>query len=86
MNTNPDTQHPENSGNLKAGENDDNWDNDTYGHITDPDAIKKKNEPQHEGNENIDASEKLKNENIIADDDVAARNKNEDKGVGGQMQ
>lgn len=60
------------------------WDNDTYGHITNPEALRKKNEPQHQDDINIDASEKLKNENITANDDVASRNQNEDKGIGGK--
>lgn len=83
MNTDP-HQHPHGKRGLDESKSDDHWDNDTYGHINEPDLLKKKNEPQNKEDENINISEKLKNQNIAAGDEIASRNKNEDKGIGGK--
>jgi len=61
-------------------------DNDTYGHSSDPDAFKKKNAPEHTIEKNVDASSKLKDENIIENDDLSTRNKSEEKGLKGKEQ
>ena len=61
-------------------------DNDTYGHSSDPDAFKKKNAPEHATEENVNASSKLKDGNIIKNDDLASRNKSEEKGLKGKEQ
>ncbi|KQR65217.1 hypothetical protein [Pedobacter sp. Leaf176] len=83
MNTNL-HQQPDRESGVNQGKNDDQWDNDTYGHIADPDSLKKKNEPQNHDEENVNASEKLKNQNIASGDEIASRNRNEDKGIGGK--
>ncbi|GGI22165.1 hypothetical protein [Pedobacter mendelii] len=78
-----------------SSENQGEWDNDTYGHIENLDLIKKKNEPdekhqhflneQQEKNDELDASSKLKNINLVINDDVSSRNENQDKGIGGKI-
>lgn len=84
MNTNL-HQHPERKEDgLNERKNDDHLDNDTFGHISDPELLNKKNDPQNHDDENVNASEKLKNQNIAAGDEIASRNRNEDKGVGGK--
>lgn len=75
---------PDNSDN-KSGVSGD-LDNDTYGHSSDPDAFKKKNTPEHAIEGNVDASSKLKDGNIIENDDLSARNKSEEKGLKGKEQ
>ncbi|WP_421946178.1 hypothetical protein [Pedobacter sp.] len=89
MNTNQEDQdinknEPGNTDN-KSGLSGD-LDNDTYGHSSDPDAFKKKNAPEHTIEENVDASSKLKDENIIENDDLSTRNKSEEKGLKGKEQ
>jgi len=69
----------------------DDWDNDTYGHIANPENLRKKNEPDQDHIEHVQneageksASEALKNVNLSDNDDVASRNSNNDKGIGGK--
>ncbi|RNL51294.1 hypothetical protein [Pedobacter jejuensis] len=68
------------------------WDNDTYGHILNPELLKKKNEPNEEhldfiekdeSGADLETSEKLKNINL-SNDDVSSRNDNQEKGLGGK--
>ncbi|WP_231459137.1 MULTISPECIES: hypothetical protein [unclassified Pedobacter] len=61
-------------------------DNDTYGHSSNNEAFKRKDEPAHDGEDNIDASGKLKDKNLTESDDLSSRNKGENKGIGGKEQ
>jgi len=61
-------------------------DNDTYGHSSDPDAFKRKSEPNHKTDENVDASSKLKDANLTESDDLSTRNKADEKGLKGEDQ
>ncbi|MFC4212921.1 hypothetical protein ACFOWA_17120 [Pedobacter lithocola] len=67
------------------------WDNDTYGHLN-PELLKKKNEPEEahlefiendEASADLETSKKLKNINL-ASNDIASRNDDQEKGVGGK--
>lgn len=71
---------------LSQNKNQEELDNDTYGHSSDPGAFKKKNEPSHHIEENTDASTKLKDSTILDNDDLSTRNKSDDTGLGGKPQ
>ena len=67
------------------------WDNDTHGHLN-PGLLKKKNEPneehldfieRNESGADLETSEKLKNINL-SNDEVSARNDNQEKGLRGK--
>ncbi|MDN3587082.1 hypothetical protein QWY86_10410 [Pedobacter aquatilis] len=83
MNSDNKNLEHENQGNSKT---DRDLDNDTYGHSSDPDAFKRKNTPEHVSKENEDASSKLKDANIIENDDLSSRNRAEEKGLNGKDQ
>ena len=77
----------------KGNTNHDDWDNDTYGHIVNPENLKKKNEPEQNHKDYVEkefeaeeksASDNLKNVNLSGNDDVASRNSNKEKGLGGK--
>lgn len=88
-----DTSNKSEQGNIKNEEQDHlkgiEHDNDTYGHSERP--FIRKDEPdenhQEQGTElsnKLENSEKLKNINLSAGEDIGIRNTDEDKGIGGK--